>query len=55
MHASLAASIYTRLHQLQLDSHAQLYQTAWYSMLGSAPDDERVIHSKHVEQEKTVE
>ena len=29
--------------------------TAWYSKLESAPDDERVIRSKHVEQEKTVE
>ena len=26
--------------------------TAWYSILGGAPDDEPVIRSKHVEQEK---
>ena len=32
-----------------------LYHTVWYSILGSAPDDERVKHSKRVEQEKTME
>ena len=33
----------------------RLYKTAWYSIPSNAPDDERVICSKHVEQEKTVE
>ena len=28
------------------------YEVAWYSILGSAPDDELVIRSKRVEQEK---
>ena len=30
----------------------RLYHTASYSISSSAPDDERVIRSKHVEQEK---
>ena len=41
--------------QASLDSPARLHQTAWYSILGSAPDDERVNLSKHVEQENMVE
>ena len=38
--------------QASLDSPARLYQTARCSISSSAPDDERVIRSKHVEQRK---
>ena len=41
--------------QASQESPAWLYQTVWYSIWGSAPNDERVNLSKHVEQEKTVE
>ena len=38
-----------------IDSPARLYQTGCSGISGSVPDDERLIRSKHVEQEKMVE
>ena len=36
----------------QLDSPAQLFQTALCGILGSAPENKQVIPSKLIEQEK---
>ena len=38
-----------------LSLHVSNELLVWYSILCSAPDDEWVIRSKHVQQEKTVE
>ena len=40
--------------KLYHSSYSTNVPTLWYSLLGSAPDDGRVVRPKHVEQAKTV-